>query len=192
MKFGDYGRALIPPSVFLLFICKATKKNIWYVVIIQKLIHRCEIPSLDINGTMSNFTDSQLSSYIPMLPDGTLDSCSLLNTTSNETIRCNSWVYNTTYYKSSRAMEWDFVCDQRWMGAVAQSIYMFGVFTGAVTLGNMADKFGRKPVFCWSAFLQLAIGVAVAFTPEYFSFLVLRYLYGIFGSAGCYIPGTVR
>jgi hypothetical protein len=27
------------------------------------------------------------------------------------------------------------------MGAVAQTAYMFGVFTGAVVLGTMADKY---------------------------------------------------
>ncbi|KAL1490828.1 hypothetical protein ABEB36_013455 [Hypothenemus hampei] len=79
----------------------------------------------------------------------------------------------------------------RWMGAVAQSAYMFGTFTGAVTLGNMADKYGRKPIFCWSAVLQLILGVGVAFSPNYYAFLVIRYLYGIFGSAGSYIPGFV-
>lgn len=77
------------------------------------------------------------------------------------------------------------------MGAVAQSMYMFGVFTGAVTLGNMADKYGRKPIFCWSAILQLILGVGVAFSPNYYSFILIRYLYGIFGSAGSYIPGFV-
>lgn len=60
------------------------------------------------------------------------------------------------------------------MGAVAQSMYMFGVFVGAVTLGNAADKYGRKKIFCISAVLQLVFGVGVAFTNEYYSFLVLR------------------
>ncbi|CAH1373473.1 hypothetical protein MTP99_014862 [Tenebrio molitor] len=153
--------------------------------------HRCEIPDVDVNHTMANLSDSDLSLYLPKLPIGDFDSCSLLNTTTNDSYRCDSWVYDDTYYQTSRAIEWSFVCDNRWMGAVAQSMYMFGVFTGAVTLGNMADRFGRKPVFCWSALLQLVIGVAVAFTPDYYSFLALRYLYGIFGSAGSYIPGFV-
>ncbi|XP_050296072.1 organic cation transporter protein isoform X2 [Anthonomus grandis grandis] len=125
------------------------------------------------------------------LPNGALDRCQYLNVTTNETVRCNSWVYDDTYYKSSRAIEWNFVCDQRWMGAVAQSMYMFGVFTGAVTLGNMADKYGRKPVFCWSAVLQVVIGVGVAFSPNYYSFIITKFLHGIFGSAGSYIPGFV-
>lgn len=33
--------------------------------------------------------------------------------------------------------------------------------------------------------------MGVAFVPEYFSFLVVRFLYGIFGSAGSYITGFV-
>ncbi|VEN51509.1 unnamed protein product [Callosobruchus maculatus] len=77
------------------------------------------------------------------------------------------------------------------MAALTQSTYMFGVFTGALWLGNLADKVGRKPVFCWSAVLQVLFGVGVAFTPEYISFLIMRFLYGIVGSAGSYIPGFV-
>lgn len=66
-----------------------------------------------------------------------------------------------------------------------------GVFFGAVFLGGLADKVGRKLVYCWSAVLQLILGVGVAFIPEYYTFLVVRFLYGIFGSAGSYITGFV-
>lgn len=77
------------------------------------------------------------------------------------------------------------------MGSLAQCIYMFGVFTGAVVLGGMADKVGRKIIFCVSALAQLVLGILVAFIPEYWSFCVVRFLYGIFGSAGSYITGFV-
>lgn len=156
------------------------------------LFSRCEILDHDINKTFTVLNHSTLQQYIPRLASGKFDSCSLLNTSTNISYRCDSWVYDPTYYQSSRAIEWEFVCDKRWMGAVAQSMYMFGVFIGAVFLGNMADKVGRKPVFCWSAILQLIFGVGVAFTPEYFSFLIIRFLYGIFGSAGSYIPGKYQ
>lgn len=33
------------------------------------------------------------------------------------------------------------ICDNRWMLSVAQMSYMFGVFTGAVVLGSLADKY---------------------------------------------------
>lgn len=68
---------------------------------------------------------------------------------------------------------------------------MMGTFFGAVTLGGLADKIGRKAVFCWSALLQLVFGVLVAFIPWYIPFLIVRFIYGIFGSAGSYIPGFV-
>ncbi|XP_066245134.1 organic cation transporter protein [Euwallacea similis] len=149
--------------------------------------HRCWIPGE--NGT--NFqNDPLISTHIPYKNDK-WDTCHLINITQNETYKCDFWLYDSTYYKSSRGIEWNFVCDRRWMGAVAQSMYMFGVFTGAVTLGNMADKHGRKPVFCWSALMQLFLGIGVAFSSNYYVFILIRYLYGIFGSAGSYIPGFV-
>jgi len=33
------------------------------------------------------------------------------------------------------------ICDNRWMGSLAQMSYMFGVFTGSVVLGSLADKY---------------------------------------------------
>lgn len=153
--------------------------------------HRCMIPSLDthVNASELVWDKDSLSKFIPILDDGSINSCQMY---LNETIvDCEQFVYDNTYYKSSRTIEWNFVCNRRWMGAIAQTIYMFGVFTGAVVLGGLADKVGRKTVFCWSALLQLLLGVGVAFTPNYISFLVLRYLYGIFGSAGSYITGFV-
>ncbi|OXU17852.1 hypothetical protein TSAR_000893, partial [Trichomalopsis sarcophagae] len=119
-----------------------------------------------------------------------LDKCHFVDP-SNETRACSLWSYDRTYFQSSRAIEWNFVCSQRWMGALAQSAYMFGVFVGAVSLGSMADKYGRKIIFYVSSVAQLVLGVSVALIPEYYSFLVVRFLYGIFGSAGAYITGFV-
>lgn len=119
-----------------------------------------------------------------------LNSCEMFGP-NNTIVACIQYVYDDTYYKTSKIIDWDLVCDRRWMGKLAQTMYMLGVFTGAVTLGSLADKIGRKAVFCWSALLQLVLGVGVAFIPEYFSFLVVRFLYGIFGTAGSYICGFV-
>ncbi|XP_022921127.1 organic cation transporter protein [Onthophagus taurus] len=155
--------------------------------------HRCYIPDIDQHSNITMYNHPEADNYVPISKTGSYDNCNIFinGTSSNETTRCNRWIYDDTYYKSSRGIEWDFVCDRRWMGAVAQSSYMFGVFLGAITLGSAADKYGRKPVYCWSATLQLILGVLVAFIPEYYSFLVIRFLYGIVGSAGAYIPGFV-
>lgn len=154
------------------------------------MFFRCFVPSLDANTTI-NFSHPNLTHFVPFTAAAAPDSCKYFADDLNTTATCDRWIYDTTYYKSSRGMEWNFVCDRRWMGAVAQSSYMFGVFFGAITLGSAADKYGRKTIFCWSATLQLILGVLVAFIPEFYSFLVVRFLYGIFGSAGSYITGFV-
>lgn len=136
------------------------------------------------------WNSTEVLAAIPLTPSGELHNC-LMFTENNETATCSKWVFDTTYRSSSRSMEWNLVCGKRWMGALAQTIYMLGVFTGAVVLGGMADKYGRKTIFCWSGVLQLIFGVLVAFMPEYWSFLAIRFLYGIFGSAGSYITGFV-
>ena len=165
--------------------------------------YKCVVPGLkdalgvenldwyDVPAANEKLTISENSSWSqPNIPIS-VDSCHYLDTSDNITKDCTTWVYDRTYFESSRGMEWNFVCSRRWMGAVAQSSYMFGVFAGAVTLGTMADKYGRKIIFCISATAQLVLGVLVAFIPEFYSFLIVRFLYGVFGSAGAYITGFV-
>lgn len=153
--------------------------------------HRCFIEGIDNSSySYTPWNSSEILAAIPLKPSGELDSCHMYDV-ANNTVPCTSYVYDRTYYKDSRAIDWNFVCDRRWLGSIMQTVYMLGVFTGAVTLGGLADKIGRKTVFCWSALLQLVIGVAVAFIPEYFSFMATRFFLGIFGSAGAYICGFV-
>lgn len=139
---------------------------------------------------MSNLSTETLIQFIPRLPSGEFDSCHIYDA-KNASVPCDSWAFDDTYYKSSRAIEWDFVCDRKWMGAIAQTTYMLGVFAGALTLGTAADKYGRKKIFDYSAILQVITGISVAFVPDYYSFLAITFLYGIFGTAGCYLTGFV-
>ena len=148
--------------------------------------HTCNVPrsAFAINSTNWNTTDEDV-----VLPRA-IDTC-YYSDADNVVRQCDSWTYDTRYFQSSRAMEWNSVCSRRWMGAAAQSSYMFGVFIGAVTLGTLADKYGRKIIFCVSAIAQLLFGVSVALISDFYVFLVWRFLYGIFGSAGAYITGFV-
>ncbi|XP_065332328.1 organic cation transporter protein [Cloeon dipterum] len=150
--------------------------------------HRCLVDGVE-SAFNATYNDPDMRQYIPVV-DGEFDSCHLYDS-NNDTITCNQWVYDNQYYRSSRVIDWNMICDHRWMAAVSQSVFMFGVFTGAVVLGSLADRFGRKTIFCLSGLLQLILGVSVAFFSEYYSFLFMRYLLGIFGSAGAYITGFV-
>ncbi|XP_037050359.1 organic cation transporter protein [Bradysia coprophila] len=187
---GDFGR--YQGFQFVLHVLSALTAGIHMLSLVTVAAvpdHRCFIDGVDTNTSFAPWNSTEILEAIPMKGDS-LDGCSMYGY-GNQTVSCSRYVYDDTYYKTSKTIDWDLVCDRRWMGAIAQTIYMLGVFTGAVTLGGLADRIGRKAVFCWSALLQLILGVAVAFIPEYFSFLVIRFLYGIFGSAGSYICGFV-
>ncbi|KAL0880238.1 hypothetical protein ABMA27_002696 [Loxostege sticticalis] len=189
-KLGDFGRYQC--FQFLLHILAAMTAGMHMLSLVTVAAvpeHRCWIDGVDTNETIAPWNSSEILAAIPKNTLGELHNCLMYK--NNETTSCSKWVFDTTYRSSSRAIEWNLVCDQRWMAAIAQTCYMLGVFTGAVVLGGMADKYGRKKIFVWSGVLQLVFGVAVAFVPEFWSFLVIRFLYGIFGSAGSYITGFV-
>ncbi|XP_059057509.1 organic cation transporter protein isoform X1 [Achroia grisella] len=189
-KLGDFGRyQCFQFSLHILAALTAGMHMLSLVTVAAVPEHRCWIDGVDTQGSTAAWNSTEILAAIPQSPTGALSNCYIYE--NNETTACSKWVYDTKYRSSSRAMEWNLVCDKRWMGALAQTVYMLGVFTGAVVLGGMADKYGRKKIFCWSAVLQLIFGVIVAFIPEYWTFLVIRFLYGIFGSAGSYITGFV-
>ncbi|KAG8297111.1 hypothetical protein J6590_041419 [Homalodisca vitripennis] len=194
-EFGTY--QMIQFSLHILAAMTAGLHMLSIVTVAAVPAHRCAIPEIGENETkIWNDTywghgPEDLNLYIPPGKDGHHDSCNIMDPDTNVTSSCERWVYDTTYYKSSRGMEWNFVCEDRWKGSIAQSSYMFGVFAGAVTLGSLADSYGRKTIFYISAILQLVLGVGVAFVSEYYFFLLTTFLYGIFGSAGSYITGFV-
>lgn len=153
--------------------------------------HRCYIDGIDTDAIAASWNSTSILDAIPLDADGDISSCSMYSMNKSSIIRCDKYIYDRTYYKTSRAIDWNFVCDKRWMIAIGQSMFMFGTFTGALILGGMADKYGRKKIFYISAILQLILGVGIAFIPWYIPFLIVQFLYGIFGSAGSYIPGFV-
>lgn len=187
---GEFGRYQgFQFFLHILAACTAGIHMMSLVTVAAVPEHRCFIDGIDTYEMAAPWNSPEILNAIP-LKNGALDSCSMYS--ENKTIvPCERYVYDSTYYQSSRAIEWNFVCEHRWKISIPQTVYMLGVLTGAVVLGGLADKYGRKAIFCWSALLQTVFGVGVAFIPSYIPFLVVRYLYGIFGSAGSYITGFV-
>lgn len=108
---GDFGKYQF--IQFMLHLVAATTAGM-HMLSLQTVgavpDHRCRIPDLDapIN---SNFTFPNLEMYIPKLETEKFDSCYMYDLKANDssTIKCDSWVYDSTYHKSSRGIEWNFV-----------------------------------------------------------------------------------
>lgn len=80
--------------------------------------HRCYIPDVDSDEIAAPWNFTGILSAIPTDENGGLSSCLMYS--GNSTITCDKYVYDKTFYQSTRATEWNFVCDKRWMIAIAQ------------------------------------------------------------------------
>ncbi|NWU02300.1 S226A protein, partial [Urocynchramus pylzowi] len=91
----------------------------------------------------------------------------------------DGWDYDRSIYVATIVTEWDLVCGYRQLRQMAQSIYMAGVLVGALVLGGLSDRFGRKAMLMWS-YLQLGVmGTCTAFAPNYASYCVFRFAGGM-------------
>ncbi|XP_049870128.1 organic cation transporter protein-like [Pectinophora gossypiella] len=180
-KIGDFGP--YQRFQFLLHITSAVTAGILLLSLVTVAAvpeHRCAIEGVDTPNHTEPWNSSLLIDAIPMNDNGKFDSC-LMYGYNNTTVECHSWVYDTEYYKSSRGIEWNFVCSRRWMFAVAQTSTKSGAVVGSLVLGRLSDKYGRRTIFLCSAVLQLVFGTMVAFAPEFYSFIFIRFLCGFVG-----------
>jgi MFS family permease len=63
---------------------------------------------------------------------------------------------------------------------------LFGILVGAVTLGGLSDRFGRKPMFVAEMIIFCAFLVALCFATNYIQ--VVIFLFGLGLALGCDYP----
>jgi len=91
----------------------------------------------------------------------------------------------TTMMKSSSLLcQWDLVCDKNYLVETSQSVFSVGVMVGIFVFTTLADRIGRKPVLLCCEFTMIVLGVAIAFSRNYVTFVVLRFLQGAMREAG--------
>ncbi|XP_045400643.1 solute carrier family 22 member 1 isoform X2 [Lemur catta] len=89
----------------------------------------------------------------------------------------DGWVYDTP--GSSIVTEFDLVCADAWKLDLFQSCVNVGFFLGSLTVGYIADRFGRKLCLLATVLVNAVAGVLMALVPDYVSVLLFRLLQGL-------------
>lgn len=92
--------------------------------------------------------------------------------------------YVWTHREYTVLAEYGLVCDKAYLSAVATSAFFVGFMLGSPVAGWLADKLGRKLAIHVGTTLQLVATVALAFSPNYSSHVVIRGLVGRAGRQG--------
>lgn len=104
---------------------------------------------------------------------------SLPNHTQGATEPClDGWVYNISS-GDSIVTEWDLVCSSNKLKEMAQSVFMAGILIGGLVLGDLSDRFGRKPILTCSYLLLAAGGSGAAYSPTLPTYMAFRFLCGL-------------
>ncbi|KAK2889904.1 solute carrier family 22 member 2-like [Channa argus] len=113
-----------------------------------------------------------------------------LDFSKTPTTACKAgWEYDYEGRKSV-VTEFDLVCSKGWLVDMYQATVNAGFLVGSITIGYLADRFGRKITFLISNVLNGIAGILVAIAPDYVSLLVFRTLYG-FGVKGGWMAAYV-
>ncbi|XP_060526472.1 solute carrier family 22 member 3-like isoform X2 [Cylas formicarius] len=108
--------------------------------------------------------------------------CYMTNSTDNQSynVACPyGYVYNTSVFKSTITSEWNLVCANQRLMDVTQVTLMFGVLTGNVVCGILADKHGRRKILLFCILFQAVLGMVASYVPWFWVFVVVRFLLAI-------------
>ncbi|XP_072178305.1 organic cation transporter protein-like [Diadema setosum] len=102
------------------------------------------------------------------------------NYNSRPYIPCpDGWVYDTSQYKSSIVSEFDLVCGSEDLTDVSQSVFYGGYLAGSIIFGTLGDLIGRWKTLMLCHIIRLITGVAMAFSPSWWVFTVIRFFQGV-------------
>ncbi|XP_061480289.1 solute carrier family 22 member 2-like isoform X2 [Rhineura floridana] len=97
----------------------------------------------------------------------------------------DGWVYD-----SSIQSIFDLVCEDSWKLDVFQASVNAGFFIGCISVGYVADRFGRKTSLLVTILITSISGVLVALAPNYLWSVIFRFIQGLV-SKGNWLTGYI-
>lgn len=89
-----------------------------------------------------------------------------------KTIQCRSWEY--AGQGQTIISEFDLVCDRKSLNSLGEMMFLAGVAIGGLVCGIISDKYGRKRTLMASVLIQSLLGTAIAFSPWFLVYSILR------------------
>lgn len=156
--------------------------------------HRCALPGwLNDTYEIQNEVHRQLVNItVPPSSDETLtySQCDVFSGNTSTLTSCNRWVYDTSVFKTTFTSEQNIVCDDELKTSHASMVFFGGVLFGAFGLGALSDLLGRKKTLYISSWLLLSSTLAVAWSPSFWVFCILRFIVGL-SCAGMFMTSFV-
>ncbi|XP_052712009.1 organic cation transporter protein-like [Crassostrea angulata] len=164
--------------------------------------HRCKLPNYPNDTFLSQGAvhDDLVKAFIPteLSADNEViyKQCYVFSTPASVNVTggpeqsCSDWVYDKTVYENTFASEQNLICGKAIWASNAKMIFFAGVFVGALLLGALSDKIGRKKTLILSVLGLLASSLAVAWAENFYLFCVLRFIVG-FCCAGTFMSAFV-
>ncbi|CAH0719944.1 unnamed protein product, partial [Brenthis ino] len=113
-----------------------------------------------------------------------------IGSSNNATCPCSSPQYDTSIFTNSIIMEWDLICDRKWLTSFTQTLFQLGTLLGSVFFGMASDRFGRKKPLLVAVVIQVLMGIIAAYVPEFWTFTFVRFLIGM-SVGGTMVTGFV-
>ncbi|XP_076612314.1 solute carrier family 22 member 16 [Chaetodon auriga] len=168
----------------------------------------CSVPGNITDVLYGNLTGSTLEDFLPVFNPGTgplvvrtaegeqweLSRCRCAlridptgftyDFDGNKTVRAcdENFVFDHTEVQQSIVTDWNLVCAREWLAKLCQPTFMLGVLIGALVFGDLADRVGRVKILMFTSLCQFGLGVSVAFSGNYYFFVVLRFLLAMVSS----------
>ncbi|XP_019405547.1 PREDICTED: solute carrier family 22 member 2 [Crocodylus porosus] len=119
---------------------------------------------LSCTSPLENFTSHNSQSRVPLM-------------------HCeDGWVYNSS--GTSIVTEFNLVCEDSWKLDLFQSCVNAGFFVGSISIGYIADRFGRKLCLLITILINSISGILMAFAPSYTWMVIFRLIQGLVSKGG--------